>query len=397
MRFINKTPEFRDAVRDVADSQPESPPWLHTQINPVPDIKATAHEAIDVYLSNRKPDGTIEGIGWWQCANGFTAIADQDRWLGDEKYYDSLADSLRRCEQINSPHGFVNDFNDDSCWWAICCVRLYGVKRDRWFLSQARAVWGHVKQYQLAPQQRFFQGKDMAGAVLWTSKAGEDSINAISTALFAELGLRLALEHDDPLTEARIDAARHALGWILRSRYRSHEGVVLDHIKLDSQQAIDWTFTYNTGVTLSSLALLYSVTGEVEYLLIACHMAHKSMTRSQWVEDNGVLTEPDAYGKGQHDPQQNSDGVGFKAVLMRQLCTLYHVIDKMQCPPPKARRVAAMIHAFVYINFHTQLDKNTDGKGRYGPWWNGPFEYPTVHSQLAVLDVMAAAMLVNFG
>ena len=148
-------------------------------------------------------------------------------------------------------------------------------------------------------------------------------------------------------------------------------------------------------MALGASALLYEATHEPEYLTLACHMAHQAMRRGDWVEGNGVLTEHGSFGKGNHDPTKNDDAVGFKAVLIRHLGVLYEVILKTNAASPEARETAALIREFVNLNFRSQLERNTNGNGQYGPWWNGPFEIPTSHSQMAVMDVMAAVMIVN--
>lgn len=244
----------------------------------------------------------------------------------------------------------------------------------------------------------------MEGGVFWKSAPPDgDHINAISTGLFAELSVRLALiqlltpfpSTSGPSADEYIDAARRSLGWILRCRYIPKEALVLDHIELHSQKAVDWRFTYNTGVTLSVCALLYEATGQEEYMLLSCHMALRSMKRKLWVEEDGVLTEPMAYGRGRNDPLRNNDAVGFKAVLVRGLGALFDVIRRTGCTMPRAIKARAAVRAFINVNFRSQRVRNTDGDGVYGPWWNGPFEFPTGHSQLAVLDVMAAIVLVH--
>ena len=80
---------------------------------------------------------------------------------------------------------------------------------------------------------------------------------------------------------------------------------------------------------------------------------------------------------------------------MRQLGVLYEVIGRTACGMSVARDTREMIKTFINVNFRTQLEKNTNGNGQYGPWWDGPFEAPTSHSQFPVLDVMAAVRLVN--
>jgi len=54
-----------------------------------------------------------------------------------------------------------------------------------------------------------------------------------------------------------------------------------------------------------------------------------------------------------------------------------------------------MIETFVRWQFKSLTERDMNGKGQYGPWWNGPMDLPTSHSQMAVLDVMAASRLVG--
>jgi uncharacterized protein YyaL (SSP411 family) len=290
-------------------------------------------------------------------------------------------------------------------WWGMLCLHMYSIKEDQWFLDQARGIWRHVRRSVCRKDEVFFQGRDMEGAVFWTTRPGEEQINAITTGLFAELSVRLALvaksesRELDVSYEEYIETARCSLGWILRCRYRPRQGLVLDNIKLKQGKVNDWIFTYNTGVTLGVCALLFEATEEEEYMTLARHMAVKAMTRTGpkgWVEDDGVLTEKRAYGRGTHDPWKPNDAVGFKAVLIRQLCTLYGVINRMRYWDEKTLLLGNMIKNFIGINFRSQLERNTNGKGQYGPWWAGPFECPTSHAQMAVLDVMAAVRLVNW-
>ena len=402
--------DLRRAVRTAEDAGLDKPRWADLPCSPPSDIRHVTQRAIDVYMLRKKPNGQMGGIGWWQSANGYTAMALHDLWSsGRTCNYDTLSNIVRQCE-TNHP-GLINVFNDDTLWWAMLCMHMYATNSNTWFLEKAEAIWRHVRKSVCGRGEVWFQGRDMEGAVFWTTRPGEQQINAITSGLFAELSARLALIQlsdgsedchrpggNETSAQDYIEAARCSLGWILRCRYRPQQGIVLDNIMLKNNRARDWVFTYNTGVAMGVCALLYEATREEDYMVLACHMAHKGMSftgHKGWLEDDGVLTEKRAYGRGTHDPRRNNDSVGFKAVLVRQLCTLYDVISRTECVHPRAMRVKEMIKKFVNINFQSQQDRNTNGKGRYGPWWAGPFECPTSHSQMAVLDVMAAVVLVN--
>lgn len=401
--------EFKRAAQTILDAKYQDPVWRISDHTPPTNLSDISQRAIDVYMLSKKPNGEMGGIGWWQSANGYTAMALRDLWSRNRENFAILRQILRQCERNHS--GFINAWNDDSLWWAMCCMHMYSMNHEAWYLDKAKGIWQHIRDSGSVCKRGdyFFNGRDMEGAVFWTTRPGEDSINAISTSLYAELSARLALAQinkfdesssfcglfkaKDTSTEEYIEAAKRSLGWIIRHRYRAEEGVVLDHIKLKESRAVDWVFTYNAGVVIGTFALLYELTREEECIALACHMARKAMTRSQWIDEDGVLTASREYGYGKNDPLKNNDSVGFKAVLIRQLCTLYDVIVRTNWI--RFQDDAVLIKSFINANLESQLNRNTNGKGQYGPWWAGPFERPTSHSQMAALDVFAAAVLVN--
>ena len=315
----NNMDDLRDAILAAGAVEHESPSWMENVCVTPQNLHSITQRAIDVYMLSKKANGEMGGIGWWQSANGYTAMALHDLWSGGDHNYDSLATAVRQCEAQHKD--LINVFNDDTLWWAMLCLHLYSIKGDNWFLERAQTIWKHVIRNACKRGAVYFEGRDMEGAVFWTTKPDEEQINAISTGLFAELSVRLALitnakTRDTGIPkEEYVEAARCSLGWILRCRYRPRQGIVLDHIKLMQGKAVDWIFTYNTGVTLGVCALLFEITQEKAYLTLALHMAFKAMTRTGprgWVEDDGVLTEKHAYGRGTHDPWKSNDAVGFK-------------------------------------------------------------------------------------
>lgn len=390
---------FTEAIQAAQCEDQNMPAWMQVTALPSKEPGRVTQRAINVYMLSKKQDGEMGGIGWWQTANGYTAMALHDLWSGEHCNYDALCTAIRQCEARHK--NFINTFNDDTLWWAMLCVHMYNIKWDEWFHKQAQIIWKHVKHSVCERGEVFFQGRDMEGAVFWNIRPEYDQINAITTGLFAELSIRLALlvdsksQNSDVSRDQYIEAAKCSLGWILRCRYRPREGLVLDNIRLRDGKVNDWIFTYNTGVALGVCTLLFEATAEGDYMILARHMAMKAMTRKRWVEDDGVLTEKGAYGRGTHDPWKPNDAIGFKSILIRHLRMLYNVVDQMHYPDPKSIILNDVIERFININFRSQLERNTNRRGQYGPWWAGPFECPTSHAQMAVLDVMAAVKLVH--
>lgn len=108
---------IEEAFKAAADFRHEEPPWARAPPQPPPNLPEITQQAIDVYMLSQGPRGGIRGIGWWQFANGFTAIALHDSWSGTKRNYERLADALRKCEGQHT--GFINEYNDDTLWYVI--------------------------------------------------------------------------------------------------------------------------------------------------------------------------------------------------------------------------------------------------------------------------------------
>ncbi|THY48348.1 hypothetical protein D6C97_07679 [Aureobasidium pullulans] len=364
-------------------------------------LSGTTQGAIDVFMASKQPNGEIGGIGYWQTANGYTCIALRDAWSGSNRNATLLRDRLSTVEHHHKH--FINEFNDDTLWWGNCLLDAYMTNPDPYYVDNAVKIWQHVRRSMLSPGQAKVRDMDMAGAVMWTTRPNEDQVNAISTGLFSELSARLALlQKPGRETAEMLDAAEKSFAWIERCRYRSNECIVLDTIKLKSQECVDWTFTYCTGQAIAAATAIFATLSfgqqgsqcnksPHEYLSLACNMARKAICRNGWVEKDGILTEQGAYGKGNHEPWKNDDAVGFKSVLLRSLAKLLKVLRDTNQEPDLQHQLTE----FIKKQFDSSQKNNTNGNNQYGPWWAGPMEMPTSHSQMAALDIMAAVHLVQ--
>ncbi|KIW28646.1 uncharacterized protein PV07_08289 [Cladophialophora immunda] len=355
--------------------------------------------AINVFLASQQDNGLISGLGYWQVANGYTAIALHDLWSGTLSYSGVLDELIGKVEVNNT--NCINDMNDDSMWWAICSLEVFDLTAAPSHLTVAEAIWQHVNHFVIPAGKYIINGTDMGGGVIWSSKPNETQVNAVTTGLYAELSARLATQQaDETGREKFLASAVNSFSWILRSRFDQDGYVVLDHVDLNTGESYNWTFTYNTGQAIAAsvaiyntlkakhLDLIQSATTDA-YLDLACNMASHAMNRSSWVDSNGTLTEPGAYpgtGPDKKPAWQNDDAVGFKAILLRSLAKLYRVLVRDNAHPEMQTQ---LVH-FIQTQFQTLQLRDTNGKGQYGPWWDGPMDLPTSHSQMAALDVMAA-------
>lgn len=444
------------------------PAWLDDYVhNNTVSIHQQTQSAIDIYMASALPTGMTAGVHYWQVANGYTAMALHDLWSGFNHNRDALHENLitvmhgtskdyppdqqptstrrssssarkargRRQAGPNESDGgstrgpgFVNEFNDDSLWWALDSLETWCLTGDERLINAARHVWEHIRSYTVAPGT-MVGDVDMSGGIIWTARRDEGQVNVITTGLFAELGARLAL-YEPRSAEKRgiyLEAAQKAVGWILRTRYDEKEHVVMDTIDCRTGERHDWTFTYNTGQTIAATLALYQALSETPeyatkppvvgqtnsttaftsaandandpaapYLRTALALALPALTRSPaWVDADGTLTERSAYpgtGDGaRKDATQNNDAVGFKSVLLRSLVKLYRTLRDEGREEDEDGR--SKIKAFVQWQWVGLMERNRDkarpGEMRFGPWWAGPWDTPTSHSQMAALDVVA--------
>lgn len=380
--------------------------------------------AIDMYLLSKRSDGLINGLEYWQTANGYTAIALHDLWTGS-LHYKSIVESALSETHLSQPD-FINDFNDDSMWWALASIAAYhAYGQDEVHLRRAQNVQKHVASYVVKRGQYNVRGMDMEGGVLWTTRPNEQNINVITTGLFAELtGELAALEAlvDDGHTAHRghnlskdnsqalgshihekinkplIATALRSLDWIRRCRLS--DGIAKDTIKVRDQQLVDWVFTYNTGQLIGAAVALakslnYHSSCRDELLDLACSLAEAAMEFPNWHEADGTLTEADAYGPLNHQAYENDDAVGFKSVLVRNLAKLYHELTQLASSGHLHARnnIRSHLRDYFILQFNSLQKKNVNEMSQYGPWWAGPYDLPTSHAQMAILDVMAAIHL----
>ena len=357
--------------------------------------------AIDVFLACRKNDGLIDGLTYWQVANGYTAIALHDTWSNTTTYSTVLEDLVGK---VSSDHeNCINGWNDDSMWWAIASLELSDLDHDPNHVTMAWTIWEHVDRYVIPQGKYIFNGIDMEGSVMWTSRTNETQVNVITTALYAELSARLAtLTTNKQNTAIFLTAAITSLSWILRAMYEPSTFLVYDHIELLSGEVFNWTFTYNTGQTIAaalaiSTALLHQHTQldpiqsqqATSYLDLACTLANHSLTNPSWISPEGILTDPSAYpgtGPVPIQPSQNNDGIGFKSILLRNLAKLFRVLRTTTTH----NEIQTQLSTFITNQYLSLQTNDTNEKCQYGPWWAGPMDLPSSHSQLAALDVMAA-------
>ncbi|PNS19237.1 hypothetical protein CAC42_2414 [Sphaceloma murrayae] len=421
---------------------PPDDPWPRRPDNTLPSL--TQHAISVLFLSLDRSTGSVHGLGYWQVANAYTAIALHDTYSGDVPGRNLGVVRGQVDAVVRRTGDCVNEFCDDSLWWGHLLLLLL-VRSGEWRRGYERVcarIYRHVAAWVMPEGTRDGGGRDVGGAVLWKATGGCREVNSITTALWAEYCAGLALlglqrsegtvgGEQEPegfgVPDARvlIDQAMDSLDCIFRCLYDEEEAVVYDTIRLDAGERVDWTFTYTTGQTISACVALHRAVRTMRsrsghdstakdrermaksdtLLRVAIRMARKAMARPQWVEGSmsrapGVLSEYGAYGPENHKAWQNDDAVGFKSVLVRSLGKMLGYSRDL-CQDASGRTgqelsgLCEAIERFIKDTYNSLEANCTNGTGQYGPWWAGPMDMSTCHSQMAVLDVMAVMRLMH--
>jgi hypothetical protein len=132
-------------------------------------------------------------------------------------------------------------------------------------------------------------------------------------------------------------------------------------------------------VYLGALVSLFHTSGNASVLAEAEQVAVAAMETLHWTDGNGTITD----GRGMVD---NSDGAGFRSVLVRALVRLYKATADND--------VRTEVRGFVNVNFNMLYTRARAGDN-FDINWFGPFTAPTAWGQFVAIDLLAAAVVVN--
>jgi predicted alpha-1,6-mannanase (GH76 family) len=272
------------------------------------------------------PDrGTVDSgmIGWWNAANTLEVIAfalqrlpaDSTAWAPGQR--ESLAkEVIPKMYKLQNWTGCMQSRSyDDSGWVSLAWIRAYEVSGTKSYLERAMAFFEQVASE---------AWDDVCGGGLYWAgdKAGGGNRykNAISNELFLTTAMRLYAHAPNT------SVAASYLGWAQREWewFRSSGMIVngsyvaggLHNCSCDMAEG----YTYNQGVILSGLGLLYAATPEHEpesraELIAAAEGIAMGVVESgsRWLSKNGVLVEPC------EESVCNADGTQFKGIFVRYL------------------------------------------------------------------------------
>lgn len=308
--------------------------------------------------------GVWPTTGWWNSANALNALTNYMLVSGDRRYLwvvENTFDKKRNAALGN----FVNDFTDDTGWWALAWISAYDLTGDPRYLQTARSgvdfMWGNHD--------------DACGGGLWWT-VDRRYKNAISNELFIQAAAELAVRLGDAGNDYR-DRAVSVWNWFEDSGMVNKQLLVNDGLDpATCRNNGDTTWTYNQGVLLGALVALDRATGDDRYLIRAKLFADAS-TSSEALNVDGVLTEPcEASGC-------DVNGPSFKGIYVRNLGELNRALDNHPYDD------------YLVFQATTAYDNDRTPDDEYGLHWAGPVGQINGATQQSAVDLLVAAQPVD--
>jgi predicted alpha-1,6-mannanase (GH76 family) len=304
--------------------------------------------------------GLWKTAGWWNSANALTALIQHSQRTGEQAHRHVVETTFIRAERVN--RGFSNLYYDDDGWWALAWIAAYDLTGEAKYLEMARGLFAGMAA-----------GWDevCGGGVWWTRR--KTYKNAIPNELFLLIAGRLHQRADGG---GYLDWALREWQWFSASGMIGPSGLVNDGLSPESAGCANnggTTWTYNQGVIIGGLAVLYEITGDDAYLGQAQTIADAALRHL--TVPPGILTEPGERETGRHD----HDRPQFKGIFVRHLYELYR-----HRPRPGYRD-------FIVANATSLWRNSRNRRNQIGLAWAGPFDRADAIRQGSALDALNAA------
>jgi predicted alpha-1,6-mannanase (GH76 family) len=312
--------------------------------------------------------GLWKTAGWWNCANALTAVIQHSQRTGERKYHDVLETTFGRAQRVH--RGFTNKYYDDDGWWALAWIAASDLTGEARYLDVARTLFAGMAA----------GWDDVCGGGLWWTR-GKTYKNAIPNELFLAIAGRLHQRTAGPGSRVSgyLDWARREWQWFSDSGLIGPAGLVNDGLTAGCANNGGTTWTYNQGVVIGGLAVLYEITGDAGYLGQAEGIAAAAL-RDLTVPP-GVLVEPGE----QQTARRDRDRPQFKGIFVRNLYELY-----LRSPRPEYRD-------FILVNAASLWQHSRNDRNQIGLAWAGPFDRADAVRQGSALDLLNAAVGVATG
>ncbi len=160
-------------------------------------------------------------------------------------------------------HGGDSRFYDDNQWIGIAFIDAYARTGTTAYLNRAEEIY----RFMLTGYST------EAGGGLYWKEHDLTTKNTCSNGPGIVLALKL---YKATKQQYYLDTALALYKWT-NQYLQSPQGIYFDHIKLPSLEIDKRFYTYNTGTMLESNILLYEITGDEKYLIIAKNLAAASL------------------------------------------------------------------------------------------------------------------------
>jgi len=326
----------------------------------VDQYRAWVGDAVDALQRWYNPrTGLWKTAGWWNSANALTAVIQHSQRTGERRYRSVIETTFARARRVHP--GFSNQYYDDDGWWALAWIAAFDLTGEAPYLDLACALFAGMAA----------GWDDVCGGGLWWTRR-KTYKNAIPNELFLLTAGRL---------HQRAAGPGDHLGWALRewqwfraSGLIGPAGLVNDGLTAGCANNGRTTWTYNQGVVIGGLTVLYEVTGDDAYLGQAEAIVAAAL-RDLTVPP-GILTEPGERRTARRD----RDRPQFKGIFVRHLYELYR-----HRPRPAYRD-------FILANATSLWQHSRNQRNQIGLAWTGPFDRADAVRQGSALDALNAAV-----
>ena len=301
---------------------------------------------------------------WWNCANSLEALANEVEYTGNTTYA-SVFSRTWYSTAAQYPIHKAFDGIDDIQWWALAWLRVSEVTGDAKFLSRSRAIFDEVLKY---------WDDSCGGGVWWNRKRTYK--NAITNELFITLAVSLH-KMQGATNSSYLEWAKRGWRWFNASAMITADGIVDGLGGAPSCGPTGKKYTYNQGVILSGLALLYEIDGDTAYRDSATRIADTAL---RTFSSGNIFTEVCPIESLLTDCEQ------FKGVFVRHLG---YLATKL---PPGSR---SRYQAWLDLNAASLLANATDAKGAFSREWGGPVGSADGITHTAGLDLLNAALVAS--
>ncbi len=334
-------------------------------MRPEPEqYRAWADEAVGALQRWYNPrNGLWRTAGWWNSANALTAVIQHSQRTGERRYWYVIETTFGRARRVNP--GFSNEYYDDDGWWALAWIAAFDLTGEVRYLDLARALFAGMAA----------GWDDTCGGGLWWTR-GKTYKNAIPNELFLLIAGRLHQRTTGPSGGASdyLDWALREWRWFRASGLIGPAGLVNDGLTADCANNGRTTWTYNQGVIIGGLAVLYEITGDGAYLRQAQAIAAAAL-RDLTVPP-GILAEPGE----QQTSGRDRDRPQFKGIFVRHLYEVYR-------HGPRAE-----YRDFILANATSLWQNSRNRRNQVGLAWTGPFDRADAARQGSALDALNAAV-----